>query len=70
MIHMKHDSQSTTKRCIFCGGTPLSKEHIWSEWLHDYLPSSSDTQREYEIIRAGHSIKKGKRFVNFVIING
>ena len=25
-------------RCIFCGGTGLSKEHIWSDWLKGLMP--------------------------------
>ena len=30
-------------RCIFCGGggvrgNPMSKEHLWPEWMHPYLP--------------------------------
>jgi hypothetical protein len=31
------------KKCIFCGGSgKKSKEHIWSEWMHDYLPKMGD----------------------------
>jgi hypothetical protein len=26
------------RRCIFCGGVPISKEHIFAEWMHPYLP--------------------------------
>jgi len=30
---------SMAKKCIFCGSRgKKSKEHIWSEWMHDYLP--------------------------------
>src|SRR3954469_13275208 len=29
--------------CIFCGGTPLSKEHFFAEWMHDYLPPKPST---------------------------
>jgi hypothetical protein len=25
-------------KCIFCGERPLSKEHIWSDWLQQILP--------------------------------
>jgi hypothetical protein len=25
-------------RCIFCGGTGLSKEHVFSLWTHNFLP--------------------------------
>jgi hypothetical protein len=31
----------TTKNhrgCVFCGGSPLTKEHIWSDWLDSILP--------------------------------
>ncbi len=28
--------------CIFCGGTGLSKEHIWSDWLKDLIPGNSE----------------------------
>jgi hypothetical protein len=26
------------KRCIFCGGAPLTREHIWPQWLRAHLP--------------------------------
>jgi hypothetical protein len=29
-------------KCVFCGGTPLSKEHIWSDWLDKIIPRGSD----------------------------
>lgn len=25
------------KECIFCGGKPLTKEHIWPRWLRPYI---------------------------------
>jgi hypothetical protein len=28
------------KRCIFCNGLGVTKEHIWAEWLNPYLPKS------------------------------
>ena len=24
--------------CIFCGGSPLTREHIWANWFRAYLP--------------------------------
>ncbi len=24
--------------CIFCGGTGMSKEHVWADWLKAYIP--------------------------------
>ncbi len=26
------------KSCIFCGGQPVNREHVWSHWSHRYLP--------------------------------
>ena len=38
---MRPGSEPTAKkkrgRCIFCGGTPLSKEHIWPHWLRKHF---------------------------------
>lgn len=28
------------RTCIFCGGRPLSKEHIFPKWLHPLLPKT------------------------------
>jgi hypothetical protein len=39
--------QKPQKRCIFCGGKPTTKEHIWSEWMHPNLPSESDAREEF-----------------------
>ncbi|MGY4327344.1 hypothetical protein ACVWWG_001761 [Bradyrhizobium sp. LB7.2] len=27
----------TPKTCVFCGGGPLSHEHIWAEWIQTYV---------------------------------
>ena len=27
--------------CIFCGGTPLSAEHVWPKWISRVMPSMS-----------------------------
>ena len=26
------------EKCIFCGGEPTTKEHVWPRWSHRYLP--------------------------------
>lgn len=47
--NMNKKSKSARKlqrRCIFCGGTGLSKEHIWSDWLSGTIPRS-DEHGEY-----------------------
>jgi hypothetical protein len=28
------------RRCIFCGGTSITKEHIFAAWMRDYLDSA------------------------------
>jgi hypothetical protein len=25
------------RKCIFCGGTPLTKEHVWPKWLRPHI---------------------------------
>jgi hypothetical protein len=32
--------------CIFCGGTPISKEHVFAEWMHPYLPDTKDPRKK------------------------
>jgi hypothetical protein len=32
-------------QCIFCGGGPLSKEHIWADWLREFLPHLDTSSR-------------------------
>lgn len=37
---MKDPKQSPypPRVCIFCGGAPVTAEHIWSEWTYQYIP--------------------------------
>jgi hypothetical protein len=28
--------------CIFCGGQPVTHEHVWSRWSHRYLPKGKN----------------------------
>lgn len=39
------------RKCIFCGGAPLTREHIWPLWLASELPSDELTTFTFE--RAG-----------------
>ena len=34
--------------CIFCGRSPLTKEHIWADWLEPYLPKGAE---EYSVLK-------------------
>jgi hypothetical protein len=35
-------------KCVFCGGTGLTKGHVWPEWFGTYLPQIS-THHEVEV---------------------
>jgi hypothetical protein len=48
------------RKCIFCGGggihgNPMSEEHLWPEWMHPYLPTLPDPEKQegYQVIRMG-----------------
>lgn len=49
---------NTPRGCIFCGGRPLSKEHIWPQWLGpDIRPPERNAARdEYFVTRTQKSI--------------
>lgn len=32
-------------KCIFCGGGGLSHEHVWADWLRDYVPRTLNEHR-------------------------
>ena len=32
------------RKCIFCNGGPISKEHIWPDWMRNYLPAGQGSQ--------------------------
>jgi hypothetical protein len=29
-----------SKHCIFCGGSPTTREHIWADWLRAFVPKN------------------------------
>jgi hypothetical protein len=33
-------------RCIFCGATGLTKEHMWADWLKSYIPRTESAHVE------------------------
>lgn len=53
------------RTCIFCGGRPISKEHLYAEWMADFLwpggesthrvslMESSDGERDFRALRSG-----------------
>jgi hypothetical protein len=38
-------------RCIFCGRTDLSREHVWSEWTHNFIRKSGSMNMKATIKR-------------------
>ena len=36
--------------CIFCGGRPLSHEHVWDKWMKQYIPRDLPTTETYSAI--------------------
>jgi hypothetical protein len=34
--------------CVFCGGHPLSKEHLWPDWMDDFFPGGLYRQETSE----------------------
>jgi hypothetical protein len=54
----KRKNLKLPRKCIFCegGGTqnnPMTEEHIWSEWMHPYLPKIPNAKKSevYELLR-------------------
>lgn len=39
-----------SNECIFCGGRPLSKEHVWDNWMKQYIPRDLPTTETYSAI--------------------
>jgi hypothetical protein len=35
----------TLGKCAFCGGSPLSGEHVWPEWSHRYFRRTAHDKR-------------------------
>jgi hypothetical protein len=50
-------------RCIFCGGRPLSKEHIWAKWLRQHISFDDETHRSMTVTvnRDGREESEKKR---------
>jgi hypothetical protein len=48
------------RRCIFCGGTPITKEHIFAAWMCDYLDSALIRDgTQHSVVMTGFN-EKGK----------
>jgi hypothetical protein len=53
-----------SKDCIFCGRHPTTREHIWADWLRNYI--SKDMQNHVAsraIIRADQSIETNQKLI-------
>ena len=47
------------RRCIFCGGTGLTREHIWADWLKKFVPRPHTFTR-HTLDRQKHDEISGK----------
>lgn len=47
---MRHNKRvpNPPRRCIFCDGVPISREHVWAEWMRPYLPAGDGAQLIHE----------------------
>src|SRR5258708_255743 len=41
------DMSKPAGRCVFCGGTGLTRGHVWPDWLNKILPKTA-THHEQE----------------------
>jgi hypothetical protein len=41
----KRQNLRPPRKCIFCGGGDMSKEHFWPEWSHEYLRPLQQTDK-------------------------
>jgi hypothetical protein len=52
----------TSKYCIFCGGHPSTREHIWADWLAQYIPKTMPKHSSASsIVNADRSVSKTSR---------
>src|SRR6476620_8475983 len=51
----------TQGKCIFCGGTGLSKEHVWSKWTHPYIGGLPKRDHYRAVIRSSRGTPKTRR---------
>lgn len=51
------------KYCCFCDGSDLSKEHIWAEWMAEYLPPGEG--HHYAVVRDGGGLRPGGNVETF-----
>jgi hypothetical protein len=49
-------------RCIFCGATGLSKEHVWADWLKAYIPKDmAEHSSMSALLHPTHADRKTKK---------
>lgn len=41
------ESDAGGRACIFCGGSPVTAEHVWPQWIGKYLPT---TKAEHYVV--------------------
>jgi hypothetical protein len=57
VIPMTETLPKAIRACIFCGGKPLTKEHIWSEWTYRYVPRDPSAHHRRSVFRGVAGIR-------------
>jgi hypothetical protein len=54
----RRDNWSMARACVFCGGTPVTAEHIWPRWAQKYLLSRDPQEHTRTIRQAGRDPRR------------
>jgi hypothetical protein len=58
------------RTCVFCGGGPLTDEHIWAEWIQKFAPHPLRKKYEHITISGRTNTIKSVRSWNGDTLNG
>src|ERR1035437_3729482 len=46
------ESQSSARACVWCGGRPVTAEHVWPQWIAKYVPGTEIRAEHYVVVEA------------------
>jgi len=52
---------SEPSTCVFCGGSPVTKEHVWSDWLRAHIPRHMRKWSSYKATEYSTGIESAAR---------
>lgn len=61
---------TTPKRCIFCGRTGLSEEHIWPVWSHEFIRPKSGSHFHMRRLQTARGQSTEKQLVSEIKHDG